>query len=65
MGATRENHSAQLVIITLYLTSVKIQIKDKTNSKSHNLQLGLSTPNKCSVNLLIYWQLLFESIPNF
>ena len=29
-----------IIIIILYLTSVKIQINDKINYKSHSLQLG-------------------------
>ena len=33
------------IIIVLYLTSVKIYVNDKTNCKSHSLQLGLYTPN--------------------
>ena len=33
-----------LIVIILYLTSIKIQIKDKTNYKSHNLQLFLCKP---------------------
>ena len=33
------------IVIILYLTSGKIQIKDKTNYKSHSLQLALFTPN--------------------
>ena len=34
-----------ILIIVLYLTSVKIYENDKTNCKSHSLQLGLYTPN--------------------
>ena len=30
-----------ITIIIFYLTSVKIQINDKTNNKSHSLRLGL------------------------
>ena len=36
---------SQKMIIALYLTSVKIQINNKTDYKSHSLQLGLFTPN--------------------
>ena len=34
-----------IIVIVLYLTSVIIHINDKTNYKSHSLQLGLFTPN--------------------
>ena len=34
-----------IIIIVLYLTSVKLYVNDKTNCKSHSLQLGLYTPN--------------------
>ena len=34
-----------IIIIALYLTSVIMHINDKTNYKSHNLKLGLLTPN--------------------
>ena len=33
-----------IIIIVLYLTSVKIQINDKTNYKSHSLHVGPFTP---------------------
>ena len=35
----------KVIIIILYLTKFKIQLKYKTDYKSHNLQLGLFTPN--------------------
>ena len=34
-----------IIIAIHYSTSVKIQITDKTNNKSHSLQVGLFTPS--------------------
>ena len=35
-----------IVVVVLYLTLVKIQIHDKTNSDRHSLQLIVFTPMK-------------------
>ena len=35
-----------VIIIIIYLTSAKIQANDKTNYKSHSLQLGLFTQDR-------------------
>ena len=35
-----------IIIIIIYLTSAKIQVNDKTNYKSHSLQLGLFTQDR-------------------
>ena len=37
------NSRCNSIIITFYLTSIKIQLKNNTNYKSHSLQLGLFT----------------------
>ena len=46
MYSKRQKCFAIIIIITiLYLTSVKIQINDKTSDKVHSLQLSLFTLN--------------------
>ena len=39
-----------VIIIVLCLTQVKVLVNDKTNCKSHSLQLGSYKPNKNKIS---------------